>query len=111
LRKKGEGTAVSLTDCKRGRRRDGNGRASVENNRRRRHSVRVVLGHGEKRREAGRGPVKPEVAAHPFIGVGEEHAGVRKGETAGGNGLNAIEGGLLNEGLRGGIKRGNQGGD
>jgi hypothetical protein len=29
----------------------------------------------------------------PFIVVGEGHAGVRKGETASGNGLNAIEGG------------------
>jgi hypothetical protein len=57
LRKKGEGTAVSLTGCKRGRRRDGNGWASVGNNRRRRRSVRVVLGRREKRREAGRGPV------------------------------------------------------
>jgi hypothetical protein len=46
----------------------------------------------------------------PFIGAGEGHAGVRKGETAGGNGLNVIEVGWLNEGLRGGIKRGNQGG-
>jgi hypothetical protein len=72
-----------------------------------------VLGHGEKRREVGRGPVKPEVGAHPFIGAGEGHAGARKGETAGGNGLNAIEGKRLNEGLRGGggIKRGDPGGE
>jgi hypothetical protein len=111
LRKKGEETTVSLTDCKRGRQRDGNGRASVGNNQRRRRSVWAVLGHGEKRREVGRGPVMPEVGALPFIGAGEGHAGVRKGETAGGNGLNAIDGGLLNEGLRGGIKRGNQGGE
>jgi hypothetical protein len=102
LRKNGVGTAVSLTDCKRGRRRDGNGRASMGNNRWRRHLVWAVLGHGEKRREVGRGPVKPEVGAHPFIGAGEGHAGARKGETAGGNGLNAIEGKRLNEGLRGG---------
>jgi hypothetical protein len=75
--------------------------------------VQAVLGRGEKRREVGRGPVKPEVGALPFIGVREGHAGARKGETAGGNGLNAIEGRLLNEGLRGGggIKRGNQGGE
>jgi hypothetical protein len=32
LRKKGEGTAVILTGCKRGRRRDRNGRALVGNN-------------------------------------------------------------------------------
>jgi hypothetical protein len=93
---------VSLTGCKRGRWRDGNGWASVGNNWQRRCSVRVVLGRGEKRREAGRGPVKPEVGAHPFIGAREGHAGARKGETAGGNGLNAIEGEGLNEGLGGG---------
>jgi hypothetical protein len=50
--------------------------------------------------------VKPEVGALPFIGAGEGHAGVRKGETAGGNGLNAIECRRLNEGLRGGLKGG-----
>jgi hypothetical protein len=110
LRKKGEGTAVSLTDCKRGRWRDENGRASVGNNQRRRCLVQAVLGRGEKRREVGRGPVKPEVGAHHFIGAGEGHAGARKGEMACGNGLNAVEGGRLNEGLGGGIKRGNQGG-
>jgi hypothetical protein len=99
---------VSLTGYKRGRRRDGNSRASMGNNRQRSRSVRVVLGRGEKRREARRGPVKPEVGGHPFIGSGEGHAEERKGETAGSNGLNAIEGGRLNEGLRGG---GNQGGE
>jgi hypothetical protein len=36
VEEEGEGTAVSLTGYKRGRRRDGNGRASVGNNRRRR---------------------------------------------------------------------------
>jgi hypothetical protein len=50
--------------------------------------------------------VKPEVGAHPFIGAREGHAGVRKGETAGGNGLNTIEGRRLNEGLRGELKGG-----
>jgi hypothetical protein len=63
LRNKGEGTAVILTGCKRGQRRDRNSRASVGNNQRRRRSMRVVLGHREKRREAGRGPVKPEGGA------------------------------------------------
>jgi hypothetical protein len=102
LRKKGEGIAVSLTGCKRGRRRDENGQASVGNNRQRRRSVWAVLGHGEKRREAGRGPVKLEVGAHPFVGAEEGHAGAGKGETVDGKGLNAIDGGRLNEGLRGG---------
>jgi hypothetical protein len=63
LRKKGEGTSMSLTGCKRGRRRDGNDRALVGNNRQRRRLVRVALGHREKRREVGRGPVKPESGA------------------------------------------------
>jgi hypothetical protein len=79
LRKKREGTVMSLTGCKRGRRRDTNGRASMGNNRWRRRSVWAVLGHGEKRREVGRGPVKPEVGAHPFIGAGEGHAGRERG--------------------------------
>jgi hypothetical protein len=79
LRKKGEGTTVSLTDCKRGWRRDGNGRASVGNNWWTRRSVWAVLGYREKRREVGRGPVKPEVGAHPFIGAGEGHAGRERG--------------------------------
>jgi hypothetical protein len=71
--------------------------------------VRAVLGCREKRREVRRGPVKPEVGALPFIGAGEGHAGARKGETAGSNGLNAIEGRRLNEGLRGGgIKAGSE---
>jgi hypothetical protein len=80
LRKKGEGTVVSLTDYKRGRRRDRNGRASVVKNRWRRCSVRAMLGRGEKRREVERGPVKPEVGALPFIGVGEGHVGARRGK-------------------------------
>jgi hypothetical protein len=101
LWKKGKGTAVSLTSCNRARQRDRNGRASVGNNQRRRRSVRAVLRRGEKRREVGGGLVKPEVGALPFIGAGEEHAGARKGETADGNGLNAIEGRRLNEGLGG----------
>jgi hypothetical protein len=110
LRKKGEGMAVTLTGYRRGWWRDGNGRALVGKNRWRRLSVRAVLGRGEKRREVGRGPVNPEVGALPFIGAGEGHARARRGEMAGGNGLNAIDGGRLNEGLRG-IKRGNQGGE
>jgi hypothetical protein len=48
----------------------------------------------------------PGGAPLPFIVAGEGHAGAWEGETAGGNDLNAID-----EGLRGGIKRGNQGGE
>jgi hypothetical protein len=43
LRKNGEGTEVSLTGCKRGRRRVGHDRATVGNDRQRRHSVEWAL--------------------------------------------------------------------
>jgi hypothetical protein len=43
LRKNGEGMEVSLTDCKRGRRRVGHDRAMVKNDRRRRRSVEWAL--------------------------------------------------------------------
>jgi hypothetical protein len=58
LRKKGGGMAVILTGCRRGRRRDGTGRASVGKKWQRRHSVWAVLGRGEKRRGEGRGAVE-----------------------------------------------------
>jgi hypothetical protein len=37
----------------------------------------------------------------PFIGAGEGHAGVRKGETVGVMALTPLKAGQLNEGLRG----------
>jgi hypothetical protein len=58
LMKKGEGTVVILTGCRRGRRRGGNDRASVGKKQWRRHSVRAVLGHGDKRTGEGRGAVE-----------------------------------------------------
>jgi hypothetical protein len=106
-KEEGGGNSSELHRLKEGRQRDENDWALVGNNRRRWRSMRAVLGRREKRREAGRGPVKPKVGAHPFIGAGEGHAWVRKGETASGIGLNAIEGGRLNKELRRGIKRGN----
>jgi hypothetical protein len=54
LRKKGEGTAVILTGCRRG----GKGWASMGMKRWRRRLVQAVLGHGEKRRGEGRGVVE-----------------------------------------------------
>jgi hypothetical protein len=101
LRKKGEGTAVSLTGCKRGRQRDGNGRASVGKNRWRRRSVRAVLGRGEKR--GGERSGEARGGCSPFYrGRGGACWGKKgEGEMAGSNGLNAIDGGRLNEGLRG----------
>jgi hypothetical protein len=53
LRKKGEGTAVSLTGCKRGWQRDGHGRATVGNNRWRRRSVGWTLQTREQANEGG----------------------------------------------------------
>jgi hypothetical protein len=93
LRKKGEGMAVSLIDCKRGRRRDGHGRAMVGNNWRR--SCLVVMAEG---------------CSSPFY---SGRGGARWGE-GGGNGrpimaLMPLMAGRLDEGLRGEIKRGNQG--
>jgi hypothetical protein len=58
LRKKGEGMAVILIDCRRGQRRGGSDRATVVKKRRRKHLVRAALGCGEKRRGAGRGAVE-----------------------------------------------------
>jgi hypothetical protein len=44
LRKKGKGTAVSLTNCKRGRRRVGHGWATVGTVKKRCQEVRPILG-------------------------------------------------------------------
>jgi hypothetical protein len=66
-----------------------------------------VLGPGGARawREEKRGGERSGEArgwCSPFYRGRGEASGARKGEMAGGNGLNAIEGGRLNEGLRGG---------
>jgi hypothetical protein len=53
LRKKGEGTTVSLTGCERGRWRDGHGRAMVGNNHRRRRSVGWSLQTRERANAGG----------------------------------------------------------
>jgi hypothetical protein len=65
LRKKGEGMAVILTDCRRGRRRGGSDRAMVGKKRRGNPLVRAALGLGEKRKRAGGGAVKDD-GALPF---------------------------------------------
>jgi hypothetical protein len=82
---------VILTGCRRGRWRDRNGQASVGNNRRRRRLVRAVLGREEKR--GGERSGEAQGWCSPFIGAEEGHVGARKGETAGSNGLNTIDGG------------------
>jgi hypothetical protein len=53
LREKGKGMAVSLTDCKRGRRKVGHDRATVGNNRWRRHSVGWTLRTRKRAIEGG----------------------------------------------------------
>jgi hypothetical protein len=84
---------VSLTGCKRGLRRDGHGRATVGNNRRRRCSVGWTLHTRERANEGGVSVVMAGVAPRPFIVAEEGHTGAREGEMAGGSGLNAIDGG------------------
>jgi hypothetical protein len=102
---------VILTGYKRGRRRDENGWASVGNNRRRRRSVQVVLRHGEKRREAGRGPVKPEGGAHLLYGPGRGMLGPGSGKQPVVMALMPLKIGQLNEGLGGGLKGGIKAGE
>jgi hypothetical protein len=93
LRKNGEGTAVSLTGCKRGRRRVGHDRATVANNRRRRHSVEWALWTQKQEIEGEVSVVMAGGCSSSFYsGRGGEHWG-GGGGTAGGNSLNAIDGG------------------
>jgi hypothetical protein len=94
LRETGEGTTVSLTSCKRGRRTVGLDQAMVGNNRWRRRSVGWTL-RTRKRAIEGRGECGDGwgCATRPFIVAGEGHTGAGEGETAGGNNLNAIDGG------------------
>jgi hypothetical protein len=76
LRKKGEGMMVSLTDCKRGRRRDGHGRTTVGNNRRRRRSVGWTLQTREQANEGGVSVVMGGGCSSPFYsGRGGAHRG------------------------------------
>jgi hypothetical protein len=92
LREKGEGTAVSLTGCKRGQRRVGHGQATVGNNRRRRRSVGWMLRTRKRAIEGGVSVVMARGAPRPFIVVGEGHTRAGEGETTGSNRLNAIDG-------------------
>jgi hypothetical protein len=93
LREKGEGTAVSLTGYKRGRRRVGHDWVTVGNNRRRRRSVGWTLRTRKRAIEGGVSVVMAEGAPRPFIVAGEGHIGTGEGETTGGNSLKAIDGG------------------
>jgi hypothetical protein len=62
LRKKSEGMAVILIGCRRGRRRGGGDQATVVKKRQRKRSVWAALGHGGKRRGAGRGAMEDDGA-------------------------------------------------
>jgi hypothetical protein len=93
LRKNGEGTEVSLTGCKRGRRRVGHDRATVGNDRWRRRSVEWALRTQKQAIEGEVSVVMAGGAPRPFIVAGKWHTGVGEGETVDGNSLNAIDGG------------------
>jgi hypothetical protein len=67
LRKNGEGTEVSLTGGKRGRRRVGHDRAMVGNTRRRRRSVEWAL---RTRKQAIEGEVSVVMAGGAHLGGG-----------------------------------------
>jgi hypothetical protein len=77
VEEKGEGTAVRLTGCKRGRQRDGHGRATVGNNRRRRCSVGWTLRTRERANEGGVSVVMAEGCSSPFH---NGRGGARRGE-------------------------------
>jgi hypothetical protein len=62
--------AVILIGCRRGRRRGRSDRAMVVYERRRKHSVRTALGHGEKRRGVRRGAVEGGEALPLYWGRG-----------------------------------------
>jgi hypothetical protein len=64
--------------------------------------VRAALGRGKKRREAGRGPVKPEGGARLLYGPGRGTPGRGKGKRLVVMALTPLKAGQLNEGLRGG---------
>jgi hypothetical protein len=76
LRKNGEGMEVSLTGCKRARRRVGHDRATVKNDRRRRRSVEWVL---QTRKQAIEGEVSVVMAggcsSSFYSGRGGAHRG------------------------------------
>jgi hypothetical protein len=106
LRKNGEGMAVSLTGCKRGRRRVGHDRVTVGNNRRRRRSVEWALRTRKQAIEGEVSVVMAEGSSSSFYSGRGGHNVAGEGETAGGNSLNAIDGRRLDEGLRSEIKGG-----
>jgi hypothetical protein len=58
LWKKSEGMVVILTGCRRGQWRGGGDLVMVVKKQWRKRSVWTAVGHGEKRREAGRGEIE-----------------------------------------------------
>jgi hypothetical protein len=82
LRKNGEGMEVSLTGCKRGRRRVGHDRAMVGNDRRRRRSVEWAL---RTRKQAIEGEVSVVMAG----GCSSSFYSGRGGAQQGGGGGNS----------------------
>jgi hypothetical protein len=93
LREYGEGTKVSLTGCKRGRRWVGHDRATVRNDRRRRRLVEWAL---QTRKQAIEGEVSVVMVGGCSLSFCSGRGGAHRGgggETADGNSLNAINGG------------------
>jgi hypothetical protein len=92
-RKNVEGTAVSLTGCKRGRRRVGHDRATMGNNRRSRRSVEWAL---RTRKKAIEGEVSVVMAGGCSSSFYSGRGGAHRGGGGGNdrhNSLNAFDGG------------------
>jgi hypothetical protein len=103
---------VSLTGCKRGRRRVGHDRATVKNDRRRRHSVEWAL---RTRKIAIEGEVSVVMAGGcssslmAVIAFTPLMAGRGRGKRPAVIAFTPLMAGRLDEGLRSEIKGGNQG--
>jgi hypothetical protein len=67
-------------------------------------------GLGSEQRRAGLSVVMAGGAPRPFIVVGEGHTGRGRGNRPTVMALTPLKAGRLDEGIKGGIKRGNQGG-
>jgi hypothetical protein len=80
LRKNGEGMEVSLTSCKRGRRRVGHNRATVKNDRRRRRSVEWAL---QTRKQAIEGEMSVVMAGGCSSSFYSGRGGAHRGGGAG----------------------------
>jgi hypothetical protein len=109
LRKNEEGTEVSLTGGKRGRRRVRHNRATVGNNRRRRRSEEGELRTRKHAIEGKVSVVMAGVCSSSFYSGRGGTPGRRTGKRPTVMALTPLMAGRLDEGLRREIKEGNQG--